>query len=274
MYYVVSDIHGCYNALREALGAAGFQMNNPKDIIISCGDNFDRGTQNTEVLDFLMGMHRAGRAILIMGNHEYSLQGILNDGCITTADVVNGTLATVAEFAGEKYKDNYKALLEDMANYNINFDKVFAFFSMCVKAVEFPSYVCVHGFVPTTAFKTISEEWQKASSADWEKAAWTDGIRAGLVDNMFIPNKKIVCGHKFAMLANLWKEFGVENYGSKRAQQMVWNSVAAAVESDVLMNKYNRVLETEHMVYIDGCAPSTNQVLVYKINEEILNIQY
>ena len=51
-YYFISDIHGEFDRMAEALRDAGF--NPSKDTIVSLGDPFDRGDKSYEVLQFLM----------------------------------------------------------------------------------------------------------------------------------------------------------------------------------------------------------------------------
>ena len=72
--FAVSDIHGHYTALMNALGVAGFDENNENHIFVSCGDLFDRGRENAEVYDFVKKLQRK---ILIKGNHEDGLVRIL-----------------------------------------------------------------------------------------------------------------------------------------------------------------------------------------------------
>ena len=42
-FFVVSDVHGFYDELLNALDDAGFDSENTDHYLISCGDNFDRG---------------------------------------------------------------------------------------------------------------------------------------------------------------------------------------------------------------------------------------
>ena len=44
-YFVVSDIHGCYDELIKALNEVGFDETNPSHYLIDCGDFYDRGEQ-------------------------------------------------------------------------------------------------------------------------------------------------------------------------------------------------------------------------------------
>ena len=44
-YYVVSDVHGFYTELQEALKEKGFFEDTVEHKLISCGDLFDRGRE-------------------------------------------------------------------------------------------------------------------------------------------------------------------------------------------------------------------------------------
>ena len=102
--FVVSDIHGYYTELMKALADAGFDKNNESHIFVSCGDLFDRGTENTAVYNFVKSLDRK---ILIRGNHEDMLIQTLDRGYIDYANVSNGSDVTVDEFLGDGAVDSY-----------------------------------------------------------------------------------------------------------------------------------------------------------------------
>ncbi|MFI3251938.1 MAG: metallophosphoesterase, partial [bacterium] len=52
-YFVFSDVHGHYDELMRDLRLAGFDEKNEEHIIVSCGDNFDRGPKSFEMFVFL-----------------------------------------------------------------------------------------------------------------------------------------------------------------------------------------------------------------------------
>ncbi len=62
--WVVGDIHGCYSLLQSRLNDIGFCRK--KDLLISVGDNIDRGLENMDVLRLL----NEPWFISVMGNHE------------------------------------------------------------------------------------------------------------------------------------------------------------------------------------------------------------
>lgn len=75
-YFVFSDVHGELAALQNSLRDSGYDKHNPDHILVSIGDNFDRGPESAGVYDFLMGR----KAICIKGNHETFFQEALEKG--------------------------------------------------------------------------------------------------------------------------------------------------------------------------------------------------
>lgn len=65
--FVVSDIHGHYTEFAEAIDASGFERENPAHLLIFCGDLFDRGNENMQVMRFFEGIENR---VMIRGNHE------------------------------------------------------------------------------------------------------------------------------------------------------------------------------------------------------------
>ena len=109
MHYVVSDIHGCYDALRSALDFSHFDGAN--DHLYVLGDILDRGPQNAELVNFIV--KNSNYIHVLRGNHEdmwlvdttkehENLELIVNDswsrdfGCgghynLTSQDLFEGT---------------------------------------------------------------------------------------------------------------------------------------------------------------------------------------
>lgn len=63
----IGDIHGCSSALDTLLAAVAPTGD---DKIVFLGDYVDRGPDTKGVLDRVIALHEAGRAICIRGNHE------------------------------------------------------------------------------------------------------------------------------------------------------------------------------------------------------------
>ena len=63
----MSDVHSYYNILRTTLDNAGFDINDPKQIVVVCGDAFDRGNESLEMFNFLKDMKAQNRLICNVG---------------------------------------------------------------------------------------------------------------------------------------------------------------------------------------------------------------
>ena len=131
-YFIFADVHGCFSALLVALDNAGFDPENKEHILLSLGDNFDRGKENSNVADFLIKYHKQERLLGILGNHdEFFLQFLLelNDGIFNCQQ--NGMIETLDSLAGldaskflwehpeviiAKIKENYPELISMMAD--------------------------------------------------------------------------------------------------------------------------------------------------------------
>ena len=68
----IGDIHGCYDALMEALGNNGKLDDNK--YYIFCGDYLDRGIQNAEVMQYMLSIYEKPNVMLLEGNHERHLR--------------------------------------------------------------------------------------------------------------------------------------------------------------------------------------------------------
>ncbi|WP_341771097.1 metallophosphoesterase [Pseudomaricurvus hydrocarbonicus] len=74
---VFGDIHGCFTALLKLLDRLGYEeqdgvYQHPERLAVFVGDLIDRGPQIRETLDLVYRMHQAGKALMVLGNHEYN----------------------------------------------------------------------------------------------------------------------------------------------------------------------------------------------------------
>ena len=95
--FVVSDIHGHYTILKEALDRGGFDKLDPEHLLICCGVYFDRGNENMEVLRFFEGLRHK---VLLRGNHEDLLLKLLQTGKLLPHHYINGTMSTLRNIFG------------------------------------------------------------------------------------------------------------------------------------------------------------------------------
>ena len=111
MFFVVSDVHGHYTEMKDALDREGFCADKEDHVFVSCGDLFDRGTENKAVYEFIRDLRNK---ILIKGNHEDMLLEALQRGYLIGSDIDNGAALTVSDLLGK-----------DAVNENGEFDNPF-----------------------------------------------------------------------------------------------------------------------------------------------------
>ncbi len=195
--FAVSDIHGHYTLLRQALETAGFDDANDSHLLIGCGDYFDRGTENAEVLRYL---DRIRHKVLLRGNHEDMLLKLLHTGRLQPHHYVNGTLRTVEDFFGRYAIDPADDTLDFSGKTRV-VDRLCAFIDETVDYYETDGYVFVHGWLPASGAtvqgrRTASaEEWQQARTRRWPH--YYKGERP-------LPDKVLVCGHVPVFCATQW----------------------------------------------------------------------
>ena len=77
--FVVSDIHGFYDELIDALEKEGFNKKDPAHILMVLGDCFDRGPQAVQLFEFLKELREQNRLMLVKGNHEELLAACIRE---------------------------------------------------------------------------------------------------------------------------------------------------------------------------------------------------
>ena len=181
--FVVSDVHGHYTILRNALDRSGFDKENENHVLLCCGDYFDRGNENVEVLNFFEGLERK---ILLRGNHEDMLLKLLTTGKIHPHQFINGTRQTLDNFFGD-YSIDSSELRVDFGGNTDAIQKLRRFIETTVDYYETKDYVFVHGWLPKPDLKNATaEDWIKARCDSWLRNY--NGERP-------LADKTLICGH-------------------------------------------------------------------------------
>lgn len=204
-YYVVSDIHGFFDALTTALDQNGFFKDTEPHKLIICGDLFDRGKQAFELQEFVVDLLAKDEVILIRGNHEdlaVELMDTWNRKSYTYAyHEKNGTLDTmfqVSRTTSDDLKENPDVVREKFLQS--------PYISKIILAMknyyETEHYIFVHGWIPCNSLRLSSvhtdyiylDNWRNASEDAWKNSRWINGMEAangGVVES----GKTIFCGH-------------------------------------------------------------------------------
>ena len=195
-YFVVSDVHSCYDELMIALKSNNFDMTNPHHKLVVCGDLFDRGSQSIEVFEFVKELQAQDRLIYVKGNHEELLGECVNEFCCGKVPgehhIYNGTTNTIIQFCNNKKlyignKASIKTVKERMRPILQFID------DNCVDYFEIGNYIFVHGWIP------LDVDYKNADSDYWSEARWTNGMEMWWLNpESRLPNKTIVCGHVFS----------------------------------------------------------------------------
>ncbi len=190
--FAVSDIHGNFTALKKALDEAGFDRENEEHLLVCCGDCFDRGNENYNVLKYL---ERIKNKVMILGNHEDMLKELFYSCHMKRHNFENGTDKTIAEFFGKYSIDQNNDI--DFSGNNRTVDRLLDFIGEMQNYYETENYIFTHGWLPTVTCSTgvhTVDDWQQMPVEEWRKARWTKWT------DMYekcthISDKTIVCGH-------------------------------------------------------------------------------
>ncbi|MCF7924838.1 MAG: fructose-bisphosphatase class III [Candidatus Izimaplasma sp.] len=181
-YFVISDIHGYYDAMIESLKKAGHDLENNNHQLLILGDMFDRGPQSKEVLKYLYSLYQNGKAQFVLGNHDLflieflqgdyrrSIFNIQHNGFGKTLKSLSQMTPVVdnLEEIHTYILQQYPYLLDWLTGFN-NF-------------IEIDNYVFVHGGIDS-------------HKGDWRNLKQFDYVWTREIDCDPIPDKVVVAGH-------------------------------------------------------------------------------
>jgi len=235
-YFIISDVHGFYTPMITALDKAGFNSENEQHVLVSLGDNFDRGPDAIAVYNYLKYLPRT---ILIKGNHEDLLERCYVDKSYNYADEVNGTVDTISQFA--KNNISITKLFFKDAVYGLKTYGVLDWISTMKDYVEIGNNILTHGWLPYQGIGDTLElipDWREnATTEDWKKCRFANSpilYKANLLED----NKTLICGH--------WKSSD-------------FHGIYETVDND------NSIFYGKNFIDIDATTVRSKLVNVYKI---------
>lgn len=263
-FFVFSDCHGFYDELIKALKKAKYNKNNPNHFLVGCGDYWDRGQQNREVMNYLNSIPDSNK-VLVKGNHEILIAQAIKRRYPFWNDHPNGTFNTVLELANlagdvdfaascDKIKDEVETWISKMPNY-----------------FETENYVFCHSSIPYI----LKQEWRKASNKDWEKAMWGNPF---LESNNFYNDKTIVFGHFHCSFAwNLKKAREIIQKLKDEKRDPIFDYESPEENEDGEFGK-NAIFDPYYgtgalgtkYIGIDACTAHTHKVNVIVLEDDFL----
>lgn len=207
-YYVVSDIHGFYTPMVEALAEAGFFEDKEPHKLIVCGDMFDRGFEALKVQEFMLDLLHRAELIYIRGNHEDMFVRMLD--YLQTCDmyhiyeinrfVTNGLMDTAAQLSEITERDCYRRprKMVDKAKRTPYYTELIP---ASVDFFETEHYVFVHGWIPARQIGNehrryaYESDWRTVDELAWKRARWYNGMELAHDFKVTEQGKTIVCGH-------------------------------------------------------------------------------
>lgn len=225
-YYVLSDPHGFYTEMVEALYNKGFFTDKSPRKLIICGDILDRGREALKVQTLIMQMMESQEIILIRGNHEDLALEFLDHVQIYLGEkkylpyvhhYTNGTVDTFMQLTGM----NLSTAVSDIAGFEKK-ARLTPYVRKIIPAMkdyfETEQYIFVHGWISCFTDNLsrprefhYNPKWREASRIEWENARWYNGIACACSWNVKEPSKTIVCGHYHS-------SYGHHRYGESKSE--------------------------------------------------------
>jgi serine/threonine protein phosphatase 1 len=100
--YVIPDIHGRYDLLRDGLAEIARRSRGNADVIVTIGDYVDKGPQSKQVIEHLRsGVGDDFRLIALKGNHDALMVDALRNPTSMPEWLAKGGDAALASYGGD-----------------------------------------------------------------------------------------------------------------------------------------------------------------------------
>ena len=122
--FVIGDIHGCSKALRSLIDAISPTAG---DELVFLGDYVDRGPNSRDVIEQLIALQERCRTVMLRGNHEIMLAGVLFRDLDPTVWLGSGGNATIASYGGkiQKMPPHHRKFLKSLRPFYETHDTIF-----------------------------------------------------------------------------------------------------------------------------------------------------
>jgi len=115
--FVIGDVHGCSNCLKELLGKLPLTKGTK---LIFLGDYIDRGPDSKGVIETLLELSKSYDCVFLRGNHEQMMLDYLLKGENLDLWMMNGAGATLRSYGGvDRITKQHIELLESTLIYYV-----------------------------------------------------------------------------------------------------------------------------------------------------------
>ncbi len=123
MTFVIGDVHGCSNCLKELLGKLPLTKGTK---LIFLGDYIDRGPDSKGVIETLLELSKSYDCVFLRGNHEQMMLDYLLKGENLDLWMMNGAGATLRSYGGvDRITKQHIELLESTLIYYVQGNDLF-----------------------------------------------------------------------------------------------------------------------------------------------------
>lgn len=251
-YLIFSDVHGEYDVLQAALRKRHYDPTAKNQRLVDLGDNFDRGLQSRERLEWITDRRLANKLISIRGNHEVRWNQLMDNPnkLDREIDVNNGALETLNSWTNNKYnltdKSSEAAIKDALRSIPFEIKQLFSYYWRNSHwYADNKTYLCTHAWLPFTwedDKPTPTSDWYL-----WAEATWTNTL-AELSKKAALTKKTLVIGH-------YWNNrLGVE-----------WALQHKVPLSDVKESRTHVVNCSPDFIALDNATYSTKQVAIWEL---------
>lgn len=254
--FTISDMHSYLTPTLKALKDAGWDENNPKHIIVVCGDALDRGNETAEMVEWLVDLINKGKLIYICGNHDLLMQEMINRGYSMSHDRHNGTEKSYYQLLnahadrmdGRRPDEIVGAALQPLYDKMVNYweTKRFVFVHSWVPTYKIERPHPANKWIPFTTDEYM-EDWRNANEVEWEEAMWGNPYKMA-EQGLNQTGKVIIFGH--------WHASWPRHHWEGKSE----------FEDDADFNPYFG----KDFIGIDACTAHTGKVNVLVLEEEFL----
>lgn len=262
--YFFSDAHGHYDETIQALKESGYDENNEKHLLVCLGDFTDRGTKSKELIEWLYGLDKKGKAIVLAGNHTKFLKDYLSGGSINPFNYmyngVDETFASLLERTKpfeswcliDKNMKESTITITDFVEWleiatkeiNENYPWLLEWLKSLPRYFESKNYIGVHGAIDVQVEDWHFPEKELYNLKGWDALDFDDG---SFICCKNPTDKIIVVGHfDTGMLREKWQIDSKDK------------------------NDHSILKTSDNTIFLDACTIMTKKINVYVVEDELL----